>query len=209
MKIFGYMDATDFSHELGQAAGGVTIYSSEKDILEHCPCAASCGVVKVSIEFVENVTAGDNSGSLLSSDIDNKTDAYIESEKAFINHCKEQAFLLQKRTDNLRSLAEKRERGLFKLKHPTPKITKIVDETSHAYPHLVGAKYLRCYCYELPENVQIFFSNVGLDIYNDHVVKDTGGWGWNCGSGYNRGYETPEAALDDYLFFARDQNWLR
>jgi len=208
MKVFGYMDATDFSHELGQAAGGVTIYSSEKDILEHCPCAASCGVVKVSIEFVENVTAGDNSGSLLSSDIDSKNDAYIESEKAFINHCKEQAFLLQKRTDNLRSLAEKREKSLFKLKHPAPKINKIVDNTEDSYPDLVGAKHLVCHG-DFSDNVQIYFSNIELDINNSLVIKDDGDWRWVCRSGHNRGYETPEAALDDYLFFARDQNWLR
>jgi len=208
MKVFGYMDATDFNYELGQAAGGVTIYSSEKDILEHCPCAASCGVVKVSVELVDNVTAGNNSGSLLGSDIDSKNDAYIESEKSFINHCKEQAFLHQKRTDNLRSLAEKRERGLFKLKNPTPKINKIVGNAEDSYPDLVGAKHLVCRG-DFSDNVQIYFSNIELDINNSLVIKDEGDWRWVCRSGHNRGYETPEAALDDYLFFSKDPNWLR
>ena len=208
MKVFGYMDATDFNYELGQAAGGVTIYSSEKDILDHCPCAESCGVVKVSIELVDKVIVGNNSGSLLGSDIDSKNDAYIESEKAFINHCKQQAILYQKRSDALRKIMEKRARDLFKLKYPVPKLNKIVDETLHVFPNLMGAKYLRCY-YDLPENVQIYFSNVELDIYNNNVVKDTGDWGWYCGSGHNRGYETPEAALNDYLFFSKDPNWLR
>lgn len=56
MKI-GYMDATDYHHELGEALGGNRIYASEQDLLKHQPCADSCGVVEVEIGLVKDTKA--------------------------------------------------------------------------------------------------------------------------------------------------------
>ena len=49
---FGYMDYTDFRHELGSAPGGSRVYASVEDTLRHSFCAKKCGIAKVQVEFV-------------------------------------------------------------------------------------------------------------------------------------------------------------
>lgn len=50
-----YMCKTDFDHELGNAAGGVKVYSSLEDLAASRPCVTECGIVKVRVEVVEIV----------------------------------------------------------------------------------------------------------------------------------------------------------
>lgn len=45
----GYMCATDFDFEVGEAPGGIQIYRSKEDALAHRSCIRSCGLVKVKI----------------------------------------------------------------------------------------------------------------------------------------------------------------
>ena len=45
--IFGWMCATDFACELGQAQGGSKVYASQKDLLHCRPCTELCGSEKV------------------------------------------------------------------------------------------------------------------------------------------------------------------
>lgn len=54
-----YMCKTDFEFELGYAAGGNPVYSSIED-LKYCrPCAESCGIVAVKIEYAYTVEEGE------------------------------------------------------------------------------------------------------------------------------------------------------
>jgi hypothetical protein len=46
-----YVDANDWNHEVGETE--VMVWPSEKSILEKCPCAGTCGVVKCEISFLE------------------------------------------------------------------------------------------------------------------------------------------------------------
>ena len=55
----GYMCSTDFAHECGEAAGGVTVYPSLKDIQKNRVCVKECGVTKVEIREVEIVIKTD------------------------------------------------------------------------------------------------------------------------------------------------------
>lgn len=54
----GYIDATDFRYELGEAAGGTVIYGSKADLLRCEPCAVECGIIKVKVSF-ESVVLGE------------------------------------------------------------------------------------------------------------------------------------------------------
>lgn len=110
------MDRTDFYYELGEAAGGNTVYGSVEDILKHCSCAKSCGVVEVEVTYVKDVVDGDESGSIMSTDIDNKTPYYIEQEKKGINHLRQQAEFYKKRSELFLNLADKREKKLEEIK---------------------------------------------------------------------------------------------
>lgn len=55
---YGYMCRTDFSDELGQAAGGTRIYPSEADLRRMMLCVPGCGIVRVEIRVVEIVLKG-------------------------------------------------------------------------------------------------------------------------------------------------------
>ena len=90
----GYMDQIDFLHEVGEAAGGTTVYASVNDILNHCPCALKCGVVKVKISKVENaMIAG--------------LESVAEKDKTWLaNHYREQAVFFRKKADNFLALAD-------------------------------------------------------------------------------------------------------
>ena len=113
---FGYMCRTNFLHELGEAPGGVEVYSSVKDILNHCLCAKGCGIAKVEIFYHEDALDGDNSGSMLFNDIENKTPKYIQSQKQQIEHYRKQAEFYQTRAATLVARADRMERELPKEK---------------------------------------------------------------------------------------------
>lgn len=51
----GYCCMTDFDWELGEALGGTEIYASIEDLRECRKCVDQCGIVKVRIEFEEEV----------------------------------------------------------------------------------------------------------------------------------------------------------
>ena len=111
-KVTCYMDRTDFYYELDDAAGGNTIYGSVEDTLKHCSCAKSCGVVEVEVTYVKDVVDGDDSGSILSTDIENKTPYYIEQEKKGIIHWRQQAEFYKLRSERYLALAANREKKL-------------------------------------------------------------------------------------------------
>lgn len=48
-----YMCGVDWQHEIGQAMGGVTLYSTLDDLERFRPCVKTCGVVKVKVQLVE------------------------------------------------------------------------------------------------------------------------------------------------------------
>jgi hypothetical protein len=54
--VIGYMDKTDFDHELGHARDGNTIYPSVQALRDGSGHDVSeCGIVKVSVSLVEIV----------------------------------------------------------------------------------------------------------------------------------------------------------
>lgn len=47
-----YMCGVDWQHELGECGGGVSVYSSIKDIKKCRECVAQCGIVEVEVSLV-------------------------------------------------------------------------------------------------------------------------------------------------------------
>lgn len=50
--ILGYMDKIDYEYELGQADGGIVVFSSVEDLLANKHCARRCGIVEVEVRLV-------------------------------------------------------------------------------------------------------------------------------------------------------------
>jgi hypothetical protein len=57
---YGYMCATDFHHELGEAAGGTKIFPTMAELETHYSCVKQCGAVRVKVEVIEKVLPGDD-----------------------------------------------------------------------------------------------------------------------------------------------------
>jgi hypothetical protein len=55
---YGYMCATAFDWELGEALGGTRVYATIEDLKDCQPCVKQCGIVKVKVEL-EEVIQGD------------------------------------------------------------------------------------------------------------------------------------------------------
>jgi hypothetical protein len=51
----GYVDLVDYQHEIGEAAGGNTIYASAGDLKKHQSCWEGCGIAKVKVYLDEIV----------------------------------------------------------------------------------------------------------------------------------------------------------
>jgi len=98
----GYIDATDFHHELGEAAGGVTIYASVNDALENCWCAKDCGVFKVKVVFEEIALAGKEDPQA----------GDVERERQRIAHKRAYAEKLKKQVEFVLAVADRSEREL-------------------------------------------------------------------------------------------------
>lgn len=49
----------DFDHELGKAPGGNPVYPDIEDLKENHACWKSCGIVKVSVSYVETIVQQD------------------------------------------------------------------------------------------------------------------------------------------------------
>jgi len=105
---YGFIDATDFHHELGEASGGVTIYSSLNDALENCFCAKGCGVFKVKVSYVETALAGKEDMQ----EKEEKEEKEKEKEIERISHYRAKAEKLRKHVEWLNSLADRLERDL-------------------------------------------------------------------------------------------------
>ena len=58
---YGYMCLVDFKYELGEAMGGIEIYSTIKELKVKRKCVAQCGIVKVRIELEEIIQDSDYS----------------------------------------------------------------------------------------------------------------------------------------------------
>lgn len=50
-KIIGYMDKTDFDHELGYDPAGTKVYPSVRAVHEDRSCTQECGIVEVEVIF--------------------------------------------------------------------------------------------------------------------------------------------------------------
>ena len=98
---YGFIDATDFHHELGEASGGVPIYSSVNDALENCFCAKECGVFKVKVSYMKVALAGKE-------DMQEKEEKE-ENEIERISHYRAKAEKLRKNAEWLISLADRLE----------------------------------------------------------------------------------------------------
>ena len=59
IKRVGYMCKTDFDYELGHAAGGNRIFATVEDLKEWFPCVDECGIVKVEVSLINNVSGGE------------------------------------------------------------------------------------------------------------------------------------------------------
>lgn len=108
---YGYIDATDFYHELGEAAGGVTIYASVNDTLENCWCAKECGVLKVKVSFEEIALKGKEELQTWE-DMQEKSPRYVARERLRIAHKRAYAEKLKKRAEFVLALADKSEKEL-------------------------------------------------------------------------------------------------
>jgi hypothetical protein len=53
-----FMCKTDFEYELGEAAGGNTVFPSLEDAKANLKCWQQCGIVEVKVEFVKTVEKG-------------------------------------------------------------------------------------------------------------------------------------------------------
>ncbi|MDP5216742.1 hypothetical protein Q5Y75_05885 [Ruegeria sp. 2205SS24-7] len=56
--VTGYMCATDWEFELGEAAGGNIVYASVADAKEHRKCLDGCGIVEVKVTFSRVIEKG-------------------------------------------------------------------------------------------------------------------------------------------------------
>lgn len=56
---YGYMDKTDFEHEVGAALGGNRIFPSIADLVANKKCVTSCGIVRVKVELDEVLLGSD------------------------------------------------------------------------------------------------------------------------------------------------------
>jgi hypothetical protein len=92
------MCAVDFLHELGEAAGGNTIYPSEKSAIENSPCVKSCGLVKVKIVEVKQILPStfDNCKTSEEWEEYNKSDEYRSHLLDRIDHLEDQLSFLYK-----------------------------------------------------------------------------------------------------------------
>lgn len=55
MEMTYFMCKTDYDHELGYAAGGVSLHPSVEDLKRCRPCVEQCGIVEVRVEYVATV----------------------------------------------------------------------------------------------------------------------------------------------------------
>lgn len=77
---YGYMDKTDFEHEVGEALGGNKIYPCIADLIKHEKCASSCGIVRVKIELEEVLLGSDYRGKN-KEEANNKIQELIKKER--------------------------------------------------------------------------------------------------------------------------------
>ena len=57
--VIGYMDKTDFDHELGTASDGTKVYPSIEALKrERASCIDECGIVAVAVTFVAVIEEG-------------------------------------------------------------------------------------------------------------------------------------------------------
>ena len=54
-KVKGYMCEIDWNWELGEAAGGTTVYATLNDLKENHKCWEECGIVEVEVKMVKQV----------------------------------------------------------------------------------------------------------------------------------------------------------
>lgn len=50
-----YICRTDWEYELENASGGTKLFSSIEDLKKHKSCWKDCGIIKVEIEFKEEI----------------------------------------------------------------------------------------------------------------------------------------------------------
>jgi hypothetical protein len=105
----GYMDYTDFCHELGEASGGNEIFPSLNETLEFNPCAKHCGVVKVKIELVEVVNPP--SRKFYGNDKDNEEDL-LKEQLDMVERAKLKQEWHRKKIENLQTFITRTEMNI-------------------------------------------------------------------------------------------------
>lgn len=58
-KVKVYMCMIDWQHEIGEAAGGNTVYASLNDLKKNHTCWEECGVVEVEVTHVRDIVPQD------------------------------------------------------------------------------------------------------------------------------------------------------
>lgn len=58
-SVIGYMDKTDFDHELGHTGSGNLVYPSIIDLQRQRKCWEECGIVEVEVRLVRVVVPTD------------------------------------------------------------------------------------------------------------------------------------------------------
>lgn len=100
------MDGVDWQHEIGEAAGGNTVYPSINDLKENNKCWKSCGIVECEITFKKWSKNQDLFGPSTNTVVYNKEEmeknrdiVLLEGLKKHLKYLEDRAKKLKKRID--------------------------------------------------------------------------------------------------------------
>lgn len=107
----GYMDASDYYYELGEASGGNVVFPSLDDLLLNFHCAKSCGVVKVQVRKLVEVLPGEGfeTTSFTIEEMENGTEKYLAYKREYRKHLEEKKKRLEALVARLGDLIAKLE----------------------------------------------------------------------------------------------------
>lgn len=123
---YAYMDGVDFDHEVGEAAGGNTVYATPEDLLKYQSCATGCGIYRVRITKEKEILPQEflSRDSISSDDIDNKTPKYLAWKKRDVRHWKERLGLYERRVALLKNLIKQGEKEMADWDKPVKPVKK-------------------------------------------------------------------------------------
>ena len=111
---YGYMDMTDYYHEVGEASGGNTIWPSPENLLEGSPCASQCGIARVKVMFDKEILEPNflDENCISFDDIEKKSAKWFQSEMRSLKHMEERLVRLEKSVKFYKHLIEKKKTEL-------------------------------------------------------------------------------------------------